>query len=89
MSAYMVADKTINTVVNWLEQELEEAYGTIIIRQKLMELGFDTGTSDWAVRLGHAMFHLNITGVDARYGDGEARKFRSLTIATNKLRQFR
>jgi hypothetical protein len=89
MSAYMVADNTINTIINWLDRELEKAYGTIIIRQKLMELGIDPVIPGLAERLGHAMFHLNITGVDARSGDGEARKFRSLTIATNKLRQFR
>jgi hypothetical protein len=72
MSAFLVADKTINTVVNCLGRELEEVYGTLIIRQKLMELGIDP------VILGHEMFQLNIRAVDARYGNGEARKFRPL-----------
>jgi hypothetical protein len=29
MSAYMVADKTINTIINWLDRELEKAYEAI------------------------------------------------------------
>jgi hypothetical protein len=78
MSAFIVADKTINNIVNWLERELEEAYGTIIIRQKLMELGIDPSIPDWAEVLGHEMFQLNIRVIDARYGNGEARKFRPL-----------
>jgi hypothetical protein len=49
-----------------------------LIHHKLTKLGFDTGTSDWVERLGHAMFQLNINAVDARYGNGEAEKFRKL-----------
>jgi hypothetical protein len=81
MSAFIVADKTINSIVNWLGRELDsafEVYGTIVIRQKLKELGFDTGTSGWAEHLGQAMFQLNVIAVDARYGSGEAKKFRPL-----------
>src|ERR671914_3109736 len=78
MSAFIVADKTINSIVNWLDSALEEAYGTIIIRQKLMEQGFDASESGWAEHLGQAMFQLNVIAVDARYGSGEAKKFRPL-----------
>jgi hypothetical protein len=78
MSAFIVADKTINSIVNWLDSALEEAYGMITIRQKLLELGFDTSKSGSAERLGYAMFQLNIIAVDARYGSGEAKKFRPL-----------
>jgi hypothetical protein len=78
MSAYIVADKTINNIVNWLGRELEEIYGTIIIRQKLLELGVDPSIVGWAEILGHEMFLLNIKAVDTRYGSGEARKFRPL-----------
>ena len=78
MSAFIVADNTINTIVNWLEQAIEEVYGTVSIRQKLPEQGFDTSVVGWAERLGQAMFQLNVIAVDARSGDGEARKFRSL-----------
>jgi hypothetical protein len=45
MSAFIVADKTINTIVNWLDRALEEAYGTITIRQKLLEQGFDASVA--------------------------------------------
>ena len=79
MSAFIVADKTINSIVNWLEKELEEVYGTIIIRQKLLELGFDTSVAGWAERLGYAMFQLNVIAVDVQYGSDEARRFRPLT----------
>ena len=78
MSAYIVADKTINTIVNWLRRELDEVYGTIIIRQKLMEQGVDPSIPGWAEILGHEMFQLNIRAVDTPYGNGEARKFRPL-----------
>jgi hypothetical protein len=78
MSAFIVADKTINSIVNWLDSALEEAYGTITIRQKLLEQGFDASVTGWAERLGYAMFQLNIIAVDARYGCGQAKKFRPL-----------
>jgi hypothetical protein len=77
MSAYIVADKTINNVVNWLRRDMEiERFSRI--PHKLTELGFDTGISGWAERLGYAMFQLNINAVDARYGQGQALKFRKL-----------
>jgi hypothetical protein len=78
MSAFIVADKTINNVVNWLDRALGETYGTITIRQKLLEQGFDASAADWAERLGYAMLQLNIIAVDARYGSGEAKRFRPL-----------
>jgi hypothetical protein len=68
----------INSIVNWLNSALEEAYGTIIIRQKLLELSFDASVAGWAERLEYAMFQLNVIAVDARYGSSEAKKFRPL-----------
>jgi hypothetical protein len=77
MSAYIVADKTINNVVNWLRRDIEiERFS--LIPHKLKELGFDTSKSGWAERLGYAMFQLNVIAVDARYGSGQAGKFRPL-----------
>jgi hypothetical protein len=73
-----VKDRTINYIVNWLGRELEHAYGTIIIRQKLQEMGFAASEAGWTEKLGQAMFQLNIKAVDARYGCGEAVKFRQL-----------
>jgi hypothetical protein len=78
MSAFIVANKTINTIVNWLDKALEEAYGTITIRQRLLEQGFDASVAGWAERLGYAMFQLNVIAVEARYGSGQAKKFRPL-----------
>jgi hypothetical protein len=78
MSAYIVADNTINHIVNWLGRELEQDSGTLSIRQKLLKLGFDASIAGWAEILGQQMFQLNIQAVDARYGKGEAVKFRKL-----------
>jgi hypothetical protein len=78
MSAFIVADKTINTIVNWLDSALEEAYGTSSIRQKLQEMGFDKSKAGWAEWLGYAMFQPNVIAVEARYGSGQARRFRPL-----------
>jgi hypothetical protein len=77
MSAFIVADTTINNVVNWLRRDVDlDRFSRI--PHKLTELGFDTGKSGWAERLGYAMFQMNINAVDTRYGSGEAMKFRKL-----------
>ena len=75
MSAFMVEDSTINNVVNWLRRE-EFVFSEI--PQKLRELGFEPSVAGFAEALGQAMFQLNIAAVDARYGKGEAAKFRKL-----------
>jgi hypothetical protein len=76
MSAFMVADETINRVITslswkitksqWLKKKVEDA------------LQIDTSKHNWEEDLGHAMFELNIAGVNDRYGDNEAKKFRAL-----------
>jgi hypothetical protein len=75
MSAFMVEDKTINNIVNWLRTEIDRLS---FIPEKLQKLGFDTSEEGWAERLGYAMFQLNVNGVDARYGNGAALEFRQL-----------
>ena len=75
MSAFIVADKTINYIVNWLQREIDHLS---LIPDKLQKLGFDTTEDGWAERLGYAMFQLNSNAVDARYGNGGAEKFRKL-----------
>jgi hypothetical protein len=75
MSAFIVADETINTIVNWLRRQIDELH---IIPEKLRQLGIDTSIPGWAEILGQEMFQLNIQAVDARYGEGEAVKFRKL-----------
>jgi hypothetical protein len=75
MSAFMVADKTINNVVNWL---MRQKFLVSQIPYKLKGLGIDMTDSGWEEKLGNAMFQLNVIAVDARYGKGEAVKFRKL-----------
>ncbi len=76
MSAFMVADETINRVVYWLYFEVSKSQW---LRDKLEQVsGIDTTSYAWSEELGKAKFALNIAGVNARYGEGEAGKFRQL-----------
>jgi hypothetical protein len=75
MSAFLVEDKTINHIVNWLRSE---RFLISEIPYKLKRLGFDMAKVGWEEKLGLAMFQLNIHGVEARYGKGEAVKFRKM-----------
>jgi hypothetical protein len=76
MSAFMVEDKTINRVVTWIAQE--------VLRNEWFKdkvekaTGIDTTKTDWEEELGKAMFQLNIDGMNDRYGEGEAKRFRKL-----------
>lgn len=77
MSAFMVEDKTINDVANWLLNERgidspEE------IKNDLSDLGYDVNTVTGTDKLAQAMFKLNEEAIGARYGEGEAAKFRPL-----------
>jgi hypothetical protein len=75
MSAFLVEDKTITNIVNWLRRE---QFLFSEIPYKLKGLGFDMTRVEWEERLGLAMFQLNISGVEARYGKGEAVKFQKM-----------
>jgi hypothetical protein len=75
MSAFMVEDITINNIVNWLRRNIDQLP---TIDAKLQQLNIDTNAPGWAEDLGQVMFLLNMNAVDARYGDGEAAKFRTL-----------
>jgi hypothetical protein len=52
----------------WHDQHPPEATGA----------GFAASETGWTERLGQAMFQLNVIAVDARYGSGEAKRFRPL-----------
>ena len=81
MSAFMVEDKTINRVVNWLGREVSRSS---YLKQKTEEaFGISVESDRWEETVGQAMFKLNIDGVNARYGDGEAQEFRELNYAYN------
>jgi hypothetical protein len=75
MSAFLVEDRTINTIVNWLAREIDHLS---LIPYKLRRLGIEPSVPGWEEKLGEAMFQLNIAAVEDRYGKGEASKFRTL-----------
>lgn len=77
MSAYMVDDITINSVVSHIYNVIQGSTSLGWEYKRLLkdyplhsELGY--------VKLAEDMFKLNIAGVNARYGEGEAATFRPL-----------
>jgi len=78
MSAFMVDDKTINSVVTWLTREVQSSRFTLDWLAR--EYDVDLTSDGWDEKLAHAMFQLNCDGVNARYGAGEAEKFRPLNF---------
>ncbi len=79
MSAFMVEDKTINSVVTWLKREVAtNRHFTLDCLARVY--GVDLTSDGWDEKLAHAMFQLNYDGVTERYGKGEAEKFRSLNF---------
>ncbi len=78
MSAFMVADATINRVVTWLKREV--ATSRFTLDWLAQEYGIDLTSDGWDEKLAQAMFQLNCDGVNARYGAGEAEKFRPLNF---------
>lgn len=73
MSAYMVSDEVINKIVAWLGcQALGNSYNPFEVD------GYDLARQINCQFLARDMFTLNIQGVNARYGEGEAEKFRPL-----------
>ena len=78
MSAYIVEDKTINRVVTWFKREVTINRFTLDMLAR--EYGVDLTSDRWNEMLAQAMFQLNCDGVNARYGNGEAEKFRPLNF---------
>jgi hypothetical protein len=78
MSAFMVEDKIINRVVTWLTREVQTNRFTLDCLAR--EYGVDLTSDGWDEKLAQAMFQLNCDGVNARYGEGEAEKFRPLNF---------
>jgi hypothetical protein len=81
MSAYLVADTTINGVLTWLAYEVRRSQ---YLKDKVEKAtGIDTTRLDWEDELGKAMFQLNIDGVTARYRTAEGVRWRNfLYLAT-------
>ena len=92
MSAFLVADTTINTVVSWLS---DECFRNEWFKDKVEKaLHIHTATPRWEAAVGTAMFRLNIDAVNARYGQGEAQHFRKLDyqyrpVTVPKLQVFK
>ena len=78
MSAFMVEDQTINRVVTWLRREVGTNHYTL--DQLARQYGVNLTSDKWDEKLAKAMFQLNCDGVNARYGEGEAEKFRPLNF---------
>ena len=78
MSAFMVEDKTINSIVTWLTGEVATSHCTL--DQLARTYDVDLTSDKWDETLANAMFQLNCDGVNARYGEGEAEKFRPLNF---------
>lgn len=68
MSAFIVEDKTINVIANWINRVQS---GGWYLREAALDAN-DPAT------VGAALFSLNIQAVEARYGQGEAAAFRPL-----------
>jgi len=80
MSSFMVGDETINNVVSYIRRQ-EGQYAKTISEAGYNVLDVDLEEDAW-VDLAEDMFKLNIQGVDARYGKGEAEKFRNLNFVS-------
>ena len=78
MSAFMVEDQTINRVVTWLTREVSTRFP--YIDRIARKYDVDLVSEKWDEKLANAMFQLNCDGVNARYGEGEAEKFRPLNF---------
>jgi hypothetical protein len=78
VSAFLVADSTINRVVTWLKSEVSTSHFTI--DQLARKYDIDLVSANWDDKLANAMFQLNVDGVNARYGEGEAEQFRPLNF---------
>lgn len=74
MSAFVVEDKTINRIVDWLRLD---AMGSRKATAHALN-GYNLDIDGDAERLAHDMFNLNVAAVNQRYGPNEAEKFRPL-----------
>ena len=72
MSAYIVEDRTINVIVSHLHLNRDLDW----LRREFCECAH--ATKDIDAGIGNALFAMNVAAVEARYGEGEARKFRPL-----------
>lgn len=79
MSAFVVEDKTINRIVDWLWLDWTGSRKATV--HALNGYNFDIDGD--AERLANDMFNLNVDAVNQRYGPNEAEKFRPLDFQYN------
>jgi hypothetical protein len=79
MSAYIVDDGTINKIVSYIYTN-DARPGPRIHWEatKLFKMGYKLTSTQSCAELAHKMFDMNVLAVNARYGEGEAEKFRPL-----------
>lgn len=89
MSAFIVEDKTISNIVNWINRNLDECYE---VKQDLIEMGYNLDSVNWQDKLAQDLFDLNVKGVGQRYSqvtpdkqtkedwEKEAKEFRPLNF---------
>lgn len=79
MSAYIVEDETINKIVSFLYAKANGPDSSIRWdATKLFKMGYDLASSSSCSDLAHKMFDMNVTAINAKYGEGEAEMFRPL-----------
>lgn len=76
MSAYVVDDETINSIVTYFASPRRDAWERRQIEEALEQIG--TIGDTFEEKLGNSMFELNCNAVDQRYGDNQAQEFRTL-----------
>jgi hypothetical protein len=79
MSAFVVDDVTINNVVSYLYAKGNGPDDWLRYRAiKLAKMGYNLAIPEDCKKLANLMFELNVAAVNAKYGEGEAEKFRPL-----------
>lgn len=68
MSSFIVENKTINKIVNFLGSSVSNNSS---LGKKFIELGYNLNTEEGKERLANAMYILNVSGVTARYGTAD------------------
>ena len=81
MSSYVVDDETINRIVSFLYAKATGPDCWIQdSAEKITKMGIVLGNFEHCERLADLMFALNVAAVNAKYGEGEAEKFRPLNF---------
>jgi hypothetical protein len=84
MSAFMVADETINRSVSWLEREIHRSSwlgDKLTDYHRSAEQANSHGSLGlWEQALAERMFHLNLAALEARYGKAETVEYKERTF---------